>query len=142
MRNRTILSSFCEYYQPRVYYFYRLSRHTNGSTKWISPFNVLFIYDHFQSDLDLDLDNWPSIILNDYVHGNVVSWNKRWSIDNLSLIIYDSRPFSFFLEGIFLSINSMTMSMVTFPKDGEFIYLSEENFSPNCGNCVSCFSKC
>ena len=47
-------------------------------------------------DLALDLDNWPSIILNDYVHGNVVSWNKRWSIDNLSLIIYDSRPFSFF----------------------------------------------
>ena len=68
-------------------------------------------------DLALDLDNWPSIILDDHVHGNVVSSNKRWSIDNLSLIIYDSRPFSFFLEGIFLSINSMTMSMVTFPKD-------------------------
>lgn len=56
-------------------------------------------------------------------NGNVVSWNKRWSIDNLSLIIYDSHPFSFFLEGIFLSINSMTMSMVTFPKDEAWIYL-------------------
>ena len=51
-------------------------------------------------DLALDLDNWPSIILDDHVHGNVVSSNKRWSIS----IIYHLRLASlfFFLEGIFL----------------------------------------
>ena len=54
-------------------------------------------------DLALDLDNWPSIILDDHVHGNVVPSNKRWSIDNLSLRLRLASLFFLFLEGIFLS---------------------------------------
>ena len=36
-------------------------------------------------------------------NGNVVSWNKRWSIDNLSLRLRLASLFFLFLEGIFLS---------------------------------------